>query len=272
MTIFVNLRLFCRASSLNANKSGLLLSVSRTASDASKPPNEPAEQNAHREKDSSALIEDDGVIRSIPKVYQPKPVVQSVMKRIRVDYHGVEASQFNDDTIWTPIYRFPYLTAARTIVRYKFYATTILSLAFANKFYNFFVDLNTIGMVSTMIIAAASYSGIWVIGNTSRRFIVQIYVSDDLEFIRFVRLTSFGRRQDFVLPRSLVVPLSEINVTPRSLMLNQKFKMPTDIDMSYDFYEFYDQTFKVSLKYGGVLDRDKFRELFGRILERVHEL
>lgn len=50
-------------------------------------------------------------------------------------------------------------------------------------------------------------------------------------------------------------------------MLKLKILKPEKIDLNYDIEEFYDETFNLSLRFGGVTDRERFDKTMGGILD-----
>jgi hypothetical protein len=195
------------------------------------------------------------------------PVIrQELIKAIPVEFHGVKPTQFNDDSEWYPIFRSPYLNAMRLLVKFKLYLTgfsLMSSLYYASQV----ISGTASNPWNAVILSTITLAGLTFIGDYARRLIVQIYVSKDLEHVRFCRFTFFGRRRDMVLPRECIVRVTEINPSRRAFILNIKFMMPEkEIDLDYDNYEFYELGFRLPLALGGVLDPDKFNTALGKIL------
>lgn len=193
------------------------------------------------------------------------PVPQSLLKRIKVEYHGVEPGKFNDETLWIPIFRFPYIGPCYATIRFKVYLTFVSFAACLRDLYCLLDSLNPSLLPST-ILTSVTVIGMYITGNLFRQLVVQIYATEDLAHLRICRFTFFGKRRDMVLPLNAVVPLTESNRTRRTFFLKLETMRPEKISLDNDFHEFYDEKFKIVLKYGGVLDLAKFEKAFGQIL------
>lgn len=199
----------------------------------------------------------------------PKPVESKLLKRIPVEFHGVEPDIFNDETIWMPIYRYPHVNRLRRIIKFKVYLTACSTVAVAERCYSLLTGAG-VNTLTTLGMSVVSLAGLILAGNLVRRLICQVYTSPDVDYIRMCRFSFFGRRIDIVLPRDLVLPLTETNTSGLSNMLTKvKTVHPQKIDLKYDFIEFYDEEFFIPLRYGTILDKDRFSYAFGyTILER----
>lgn len=193
------------------------------------------------------------------------PVPQKLLKRIKVEYHGVEQGKFNDETIWIPIFRFPYIGPCYTVIRFKVYLTFISIAVCLKNIYSLLFGLNP-NLLPTTILSATTVIGMYVTGNLFRSLVMQIYATEDLAHLRICRFTFFGKRRDMVLPIDAVVPLTETNRTRRAFFLKLETRRPEKINLDYDFYEFYDEKFRLVIKFGGVLDLLKFEKALGTIL------
>uniref|UniRef100_A0A6G1SDZ1 Transmembrane protein 186 n=1 Tax=Aceria tosichella TaxID=561515 RepID=A0A6G1SDZ1_9ACAR len=195
-----------------------------------------------------------------------KPIRQELIKTIPVEFHGVAPGDFNDQSEWYPIFRSPYLNAMRRMIKFKLYLTAFSFLSSLGYASQLFYD-SPINVWKPAILSTLTLVGLVFIGDFARRLIVQIYVSKDLQYVRFCRFTFFGSRRDMVLPRECIVKLTEINSTQRAPILNVKFIMPEKgVALDYDNYEFYELGFRLPLGLGGVLDRERFNSALGKIL------
>lgn len=197
-----------------------------------------------------------------------KPIRQELLKRLPVEYHAVQQITFNDESMWYPIYTFPHIRLCTILIRFKLYLSFASASAFSYKVAEslLYTDLDTLKF--TTLLPVISLTGLCVVGNYFRKLIVKVYTSEDLEYVRLTRFTFFGKRLDIVLPITSITPLSENNLSARNFLLKLRTKRPQEVDLSYDNYEFYDEIFKITLRYGGVLDRDRFQGVFGRILDK----
>ena len=196
-----------------------------------------------------------------------KPVKQALLKRIRVEYHGIESSKFNDETLWIPIYRLPYLMTFSGFIRAKVYMTVLSAVICASNINMFFAGKTGASLFGTLVLSSLTLGGLLFIGDYFRRIICQIYVTEDLLNIRISRFTFFGKRRDIVLPVDYVIPLTETNKSSRAPLLVLHFNPTGKLDLNHDYEEFYDNNLRVSVLLGGVLDRDKFKKVLGNILD-----
>lgn len=196
-----------------------------------------------------------------------KPVSQAQIKNSNVEYHGIPPDQFSGETIWYPVYRFPHVQGLKMIYASKISLSIgTLSLC-ATRIYDFVIDPN-IGFHLPGLMLSLSLFGLIIYGQIFRKLVVQIYTSDNAEFIRFCRFTFFGKRLDMVLPRDCVMSLSETNVSKTKSFLTIKNRPPENIDLSYDNHEFYNEDYKLSLAFGGIVDKRRFELALGNLATR----
>lgn len=206
------------------------------------------------------------------EIHQPPvigPIKQALIKRVPVEFHGVAPSNFNDETQWLPIYRTPHLFKLRFVIKLKLYITAIsLACCTLNAHQLLFGQTVGGGLLATGLLSFISFGGLVFMGDYFRRLIVQIYVSEDFEHVRFCRFTFFGKRRDMVLPKECIIRLPETNRSIRAPILELRFAMPEKIDLEYDNYEFYELGFRIPIGLGGVLDKDNFQRALGKILAK----
>lgn len=199
------------------------------------------------------------------------PVPQRFLRPIPVEHHGIVSSKFNDYTIWQPIYKLPSMGKIYAFVRFKFWLTFLSIGACIFRLTDLLFDFSSNTSLSYAGGAAGvSLLGLCLAGNLCRKLVVQIYVTDDLEYIRLSRFTFAAKRQDIVIPKSLLIPLTESNDTHRKMFLKLETKMPENIDLEYDNYEFYDEKYNIILMFGGINDQEKFEAILGRLLRRIN--
>lgn len=221
---------------------------------------------------SSLPDKDDRKANKSEELVVPKekwdPVPQKFLKRLPVEHHGISPASFNDHTIWYPIFKFPYMHRVYTFVRFKVYVTFVSINACLYRIVDSLVNFNS-PITYTLSVAGVTLFGMVLAGNICRKLIVQIYTSEDLEYVRLSRFTFFAKRQDIVLPKSLLIPLTDSNDTHRKLLLKLETKYPEKVDLKYDNYEFYDEKFNICLMFGGINNEDKFEAILGRLLRRI---
>lgn len=205
------------------------------------------------------------VVPLVKKVWGD-PVPHEVLKNIKTEYHGAPPNTYSDDLIWIPIYRMPYIIAWRWLVKSKLLLSLSSGVVCIYKLTQFFNN-HEMSLLFTALMSLSSLAGLVLAGEYSRRLICQIYVTEDLKFVRLTRLSFFARRIDLIVPRSVLYPLTENNTTWTKFLCDLETVRPPKINPEYDQDEFYDQKFKICLKYGGVRDRERFDSILGTILD-----
>ncbi|KAF7491137.1 Transmembrane protein [Sarcoptes scabiei] len=165
------------------------------------------------------------------------------------------SSSSND---WETIYRFPYIVPCRIFAKVKFYMTVIVIGVFP-IFYALQTDIFMQNMMKIIGGSFFSLGAMYLFGNIFRRLIGSIYVSkSNPELIRISHLTFFGNRSELLIPRHDVLMLSDSNPDLRSHLwaiksLNKNSKATL---------------FMFNIKFGGVMNRERFIELFGSLNDR----
>lgn len=197
------------------------------------------------------------------------PVAQKFLKRLPVEHHGVAPANFDDYTLWYPIFKFHYLKGTHAFIRFKVYLTFLSASACLFKLFDVLVNTGA-GLGYVAAVSSLALVGMTVAGNLCRKLIVQVYVTEDMQYVRLTRFTFFGRRQDIVLPKHALISLADTNDTHRKLLLHVRTKTPETVDLTYDNYEFYDSKFTIIALFGDIDDEDKFEVVFGRLLKRIY--
>lgn len=195
------------------------------------------------------------------------PVEQKKISRFKIEYHGAPPQLFNDESLWYPIYKFPNINLFRRFVRFKVYLTLITTtLCMSNALEALIWHNSRIG--PSLILLATSMAGMTLAGNMARRFICQIYTSEDMRYVRLCRLSFFAKRIDLILPIECIVPLSETNTTRHKVLLKLRTRPPPEIDLTYDYIEFYDDHFTINLTKGGIIDEKRALGVLGHLIKR----
>lgn len=204
-----------------------------------------------------------GLNRLTPAV----PHQQFIRSKINTEYHGVKPNEISKDMKWILIYKFPHLIRLSIFCRFKLLLTAVsTSLCAYSLAAKLMPQIEPIDISYAIIFV--TLGGLFLAGNIFRKVIVNIYASENQDYLRLARLTFFARRRDIVVPTSLCIPLSENNKDMTGLTTVLKFRRPTSIDIEFDTLEFYDEKFFVSLRYNldrGIKDEELFTKIFGRI-------
>ncbi|NXH22341.1 TM186 protein, partial [Bucco capensis] len=151
------------------------------------------------------------------------------------------------------VYRFPGIKYCRVLSRLKLLqtATTVAMLPPIAYLYlqdqvSHDVLLYTagIGLFAGAMLYGMSYF--------LRRIIGLIYVNEADHTVKVSHLTFWGRRNDIYCPREAVMTLDEVGDNKDELLL--QFKRYNSTDILY-----------FTLKYGQIVDRQKFTEIFGEL-------
>lgn len=151
------------------------------------------------------------------------------------------------------IYRFPAIRAAGFVSRLKVGQTALTLLALPPSLYWYsqgLLPLSSLCLAGG--VAAFALAMLYWMSAFSRRLAGILYLSESGRTLRVAHLTFWGRRQDAYWPVADVVPLSETGERPQELFVRIR---------RYDGPE----TFFLTLRYGRVLDRERFAQVFGRL-------
>ncbi|KAH7638437.1 hypothetical protein HUG17_2470 [Dermatophagoides farinae] len=156
---------------------------------------------------------------------------------------------------WIPIYRFPYIVPCRIISRAKLHMTIMMTTILPASYFIGAESYNTSDLMMMTGISAFSLTLLYGFGQIFRRLIGSIYVSPEKNLVRISHLTFFGNRVEKILPRDNLLLLSDSNANLNDLLLRVS---PMDQNELKD-------SLYICLKYGGILDVEKFANVFGTI-------
>ncbi|KFV60848.1 Transmembrane protein 186, partial [Tyto alba] len=149
------------------------------------------------------------------------------------------------------VYRFPGIRYCRVLSRMKLLqtATTMVMLPPICYFYLQDQVSQNILLYTTGI---AIFAGAMLYGMSYffRRIIGLIYLSETGHTVRVAHLTFWGRRKDIYCPIETVMTLDEVGDSKGELLL--QFKRYNSIDILY-----------FTIKFGQIVDRQKFAQIFG---------
>ncbi|NXF03014.1 TM186 protein, partial [Smithornis capensis] len=151
------------------------------------------------------------------------------------------------------VYRFPGIKYCRVLSRLKLLqtATTMVLLPPICHLYLQGQVSQGIFLYTTGITV---FAGAMLYGMSYffRRIIGLIYLSETGQTVRVAHLTFWGRRNDIYCPIETVVTLDEVGDSKEELLL--QFKRYNSTDILY-----------FTVKYGQILDREKFIQIFGEL-------
>lgn len=112
-------------------------------------------------------------------------------------------------------------------------------------------------MLSILSITCFSTALLYSFGHMFRRLIGSIYISPDGNLVRISHLTFFGNRQETVVQLCDIAPLVDSNPNMRDIFLRVTATDLTNDALKHPLY--------LSLRFGGIVDREKFMQVFGTL-------
>ena len=157
--------------------------------------------------------------------------------------------------IFRPFYHFPYIVHFRTVNRLKLLQTGILSIATPALFAMHFAGSESVTQPWVLFIMGAnliSLATLAILTSFLQRWVGRIYLNEAEDKVVISHLTFFGKRHNVKFPVLDIVPLYDAAV------IGGWYFRVTRLSDPKDFYN-------LSLKFGGVLDREAFAKVFGPI-------
>lgn len=149
------------------------------------------------------------------------------------------------------IFKFPYIVHMRALSRLKIFQTGITVVIIPAIGY-----LTLAGSVSSEVftysfgIAMLAGVMLYVMSSFFRRMIGLISTNQDSTIVKISHMNFWGQRVNILVPTESIVPFSEYESNPGDIFV--KF-------LRYDT----DTHLYMSLKFGGIIDKEKFSNVFG---------
>lgn len=158
---------------------------------------------------------------------------------------GVETEKFQ------MVYRFDAIRAFRYLSQLKVAQTALTVVALPPGFYWYSQGLMTLDSLCLMGgISAFALAMLCWMSYFFRRLVGILYVNETGTMLRVAHLTFWGWRQDTYCPVADVIPMTESQDRPQELFVRiQRYSGK--------------QTFYLTLRYGRILDRERFTQVFG---------
>ncbi|KAM7149014.1 transmembrane protein 186 [Molossus nigricans] len=149
------------------------------------------------------------------------------------------------------IYRFDAIRAFGYLSKLKVAQTALTVVALPPGFYWYSQGLMTFNSLCLMGgIAGFALAMLYWMSYFFRRLVGILYVNESGTMLRVAHLTFWGWRQDTYCPVAEVIPLTETQDRPQELFVRiQQYNGK--------------QTFYLTLRYGRILDRERFTQVFG---------
>ncbi|XP_008055857.1 transmembrane protein 186 [Carlito syrichta] len=189
--------------------------------------------------------------RPLPRLWccsgqkDPKRWVESKLSTSKEKPPGTETEKFQ------MVYRFDAIRALGYVSRLKLAQTALTVVALPPGFYWYSQGILTLNSVCLMSgIAGFALAMLCWMSYFFRRLVGILYVNESGTVLRVAHLTFWGWRQDTYCPMEDVIPLTETKDRPQELFVRiQQYSGK--------------QTFYLTLRYGRILDRERFTEVFG---------
>ncbi|XP_060523333.1 transmembrane protein 186 [Cylas formicarius] len=155
----------------------------------------------------------------------------------------------NEGGKYIPVYNFPYIRPFTVVNRLKLYQTVLTGISVPGG-----AILSQLGCVSwdtaqsTTLLGVSACVMLYGIGFLTTKFIGFIYYNPETDSVKLAYGDFWGRRKDLVMPRSDVMPLSELPTTP--------------LDKLFVTFRRYNskETLKLDMRFGVILDAEKFKQ------------
>lgn len=151
------------------------------------------------------------------------------------------------------VYRFHAIRAVGVLSRLKVAQTALTVMALPPGLYCYSQGLMAFNALCFAGgIAGFALAMLYWMSYFFRRLVGILYVNESGTVLRVAHLTFWGRRQDTYCPVADVIPLTESEDRPQEVFVRiQQYSGK--------------QTFYLTLRYGRILDRERFTQVFGRL-------
>ena len=155
--------------------------------------------------------------------------------------------------VFIPIYKFPNMRAVRFVSRLKIYQTafTVVLLGPMTYFHST-GEVTSQTFASCTAVSALACVMLYVMSNYFARLVGLMSISEDLQTVRLSHLTFWGKRNDVFTPTENVMPISDMGERADEIYLRLR---------RFDSKD----TLLFTIKYGQILDPEKFKLVFGDI-------
>ncbi|XP_020382585.2 transmembrane protein 186 [Rhincodon typus] len=180
--------------------------------------------------------------------------IQHRQMSVNVQEHGMEPKpKFPDNEHFTMIYRFHGIRFLRAVSKLKVLQTGI-TVALVPTFYYFYLQEQVQNTLLTYITGLSGFAVVmlYFMSYYLRRFIGMLYINDSGTTLKVSHLTFWGRRNDFYVSVEDVMPLGDTGDTANEIILQFKQYNKTEV-------------FYFTVKFGQVVDKQKFLQVFGNI-------
>ncbi|XP_021040306.1 transmembrane protein 186 [Mus caroli] len=167
--------------------------------------------------------------------------------------HSREKSPGTETETFHTIYRFRAIRAIGVLSRLKLAQTAVTVVALPPGFYCYSQGLMTLSSLCLLGgVASFALAMLCWMSHFFRRLVGILYVNESGTLLRVAHLTFWGWRQDTYCAVSDMIPLSESQERVQDVFVRiQQYSGK--------------QTFYLTLRYGRILDRERFAQVFGTL-------
>ncbi|XP_060696231.1 transmembrane protein 186-like [Hemiscyllium ocellatum] len=171
---------------------------------------------------------------------------------VNVQEHRMEPKpKCPDNEHFTMIYRFHGIRFLRAVSQLKVLQTGI-TVTLVPTFYYFYLQEQVQYVLLAYITGLSGFAVVmlYFMSYYLRRFIGMLYLNDSGTTLKVSHLTFWGRRNDFYVAVQDVMPLGDTGDTANEIILQFKQYNKTEV-------------FYFTIKFGQVVDKQKFLQVFG---------
>ncbi len=167
----------------------------------------------------------------------------------------IEDGKFSPEDINTDdferFYRFPYMRSVRAFSRIKLYQTGFTVWLIPTMVYLYSTGQANLFSVQTSL-AVSIFAGVmlYTMSGYFQRLVGILSLNKDEDILRISHLTFWGKKNEVYIPLENVIPLSELPDNPQDIYVKLRWQGS-------------DEFFYLSIKYGSILDIQKFKKVVG---------
>ncbi|XP_072916677.1 transmembrane protein 186 isoform X1 [Hemitrygon akajei] len=169
------------------------------------------------------------------------------------EYRTRPKNTISDHEHFTLVYKFQGIRFLRTISRLKILQTGITMALLPTVYYFYSLDLVQYSLVCYItVLSGLALVMLYSMSYYLRRFIGMLYLNDSGTTLMVSHLTFWGRRNNFYVPVTDVMPLADTGDSTNETIL--QFRRYDSTEVLY-----------LTIRFGQVVDKQKFLQVFGGV-------
>lgn len=163
-----------------------------------------------------------------------------------------------DDSEWKTIFHYPHIKSLRMLCRFKVYqSVSTLLICPPLVFAEFMGWMSPVASHALVTLTLSATIVLLTVGYLSERVVGIMYVNKDCSRLRVAHMTFWGNRQDHVFHTSDVANFSDTGQAWGGWFIKlHRYSSPND-------------PLFVSLRHGGIVDKELFEKVFGQDLSEM---